>query len=270
MALFFIYYNIGHFLYTSKHRTGVSGGVMYAVSPIISIFAPLVAGYFVMTNINNLWITATVSFVVAYLLTYLQKDISINYKLRESLDSIRSTRIPILLEGIWEAILFAIIPIFTLNLINTASGYGQYLSYLAVVGTIAGLLIGHYSDKIGRRSYLLWPICITLSLSTIGLIYSQYSLLWWVVVTSVIQFVIPIFWNIITALVVDQGGDLKVIFPGREIVLALGRLLGLSLTYLLVINSLTHIALMLLSITILLIPFYLYYQTKVLKQYSYY
>ena len=184
LSLFFVYYNVGHFLYTPKGKTGVSGGIMYAVSPIISIFAPLLAGTLATSHINYLWLISFLSFGLAYALTYRQADFTISYRLARSLHEIRSVRIPIILEGIWESVIFAFIPISTLHFITTTAGYGQYLAYLSLVGTIAGLLLGHFSDKLGRRSFLLTPISLILSILTILLIWGSKSLPLWILVTS--------------------------------------------------------------------------------------
>lgn len=269
LALFFVYYNIGHFLYTPKGKTGVSGGVMYAVGPAISIFAPIIAGYLATTNIYYLWALSIASFILAFSLTFRQTDFSMSYNLVDSLNSIRSTRIPIFLEGIWESVLFAFIPLSTLHFITSLDGYGRYLGYLSLIGTIAGLLIGHYSDRLGKRSFLLTPICIILSLATMSLIFGLQSLPIWIIVTSTIQFVVPVFWNIITALMVDQNLDLKIAFPGREIVLATGRMIGLGFTYLCVKSDATNLLLITLSVVILLIPIYLYYESKITRRFLY-
>lgn len=269
MALFFVYYNVGHFIYTPKNKTGVSGGLMYAVSPAISIFAPIIAGSLATSNINYLWLISLLSFGLAYSFTYKQTDFRIHYKVLESLHTIKAIRMPILLEGIWESVLFAFIPLSTLHFISSPAGFGKYLGYLALVGTVAGLLVGHFSDKLGKRSFLLTPICLILSISTIGLIFGLKSLLLWILVTSLIQFMIPIFWNITTALMVDQNLDLKVAFPGREIVLAFGRLIGLVFTYICVINSQINLLLIVLALVILALPIYLYYQSKIAKRFVY-
>lgn len=269
LALFFVYYNIGHFLYTPKGKTGTSGALMYAISPSISIVAPLLAGTLAVNNINYLWLLALISFGVAFALTYRQSDFVVDYTLTKTLDAIKSTRVPIFIEGVWESVLFAIIPVLTLNFISDIGNYGRYLAYLSLIGTIAGLILGRYTDKYGKRSYLLVPISIILSILTLALIIGQQSLIAWVIITSLIQMVIPIFWNIMTALVVDQGEDLKIVFPGREITLATGRLIGLSCTAYLVSIGQVNIALILLSLVILTLPAYLHYQSKVLNQFHY-
>ncbi len=269
LALFFIYYNVGHFLYTPKGKTGVSGGVMYAVSPAISIFAPLLAGSLAMSNINYLWIICLLSFFLAFYLTSWQPDFQITYHVRTSITAIRATRIPILLEGIWESVLFAFIPLTTLHFISSPGGYGRYLAYLSLVGTVAGLLLGYFSDKRGKRSYLLTPICLILALLTLSMIWGARSLPLWILVTSAIQFMIPIFWNISTALMIDQNLDLKVAFPGREIVLALGRLMGLGFTYICIINNQTNVLLITLALVILALPLYLSYQSKIAQNFHY-
>lgn len=269
LALFFVYYNVGHFLYTPKGRTGISGGIMYAVNPAISIFAPIIAGGLAVSQINYLWILCILSFIIVFGYTSKPEDFSITYSLKESIKVLAPVRVPIFIEGIWESVLFAFIPLSTLYFIMSPAGYGQYLGYLSLIGTIAGLLLGHYSDKLGKRSFLLWPICIILSLSTIGLFFGLKSLAIWVLFTSIIQFILPLFWNITTALLIDQNLDLKVSFPGREVILALGRMAGLIFTYLCIMYSQQGLLLAVLSIVIMGIPIYLYYHTNISKKYAY-
>jgi hypothetical protein len=82
LALFFVYYNVGHFLYTPKGRAGISGGIMYAVNPVISIFAPIIAGGLAMSHINYLWAICLISFVVVFWFTSKQIDFSLSYSLK--------------------------------------------------------------------------------------------------------------------------------------------------------------------------------------------
>jgi hypothetical protein len=269
LALFFVYYNVGHFLYTPKGKTGISGGIMYAINPAISIFAPIIAGGLAVSQINYLWVLCVLSFIVVFGYTATPEDFSISYSLKKSYKILAPVRVPIFIEGIWESVLFAFIPLSTLHFITSPAGYGQYLGYLSLIGTIAGLLLGHYSDKLGKRSFLLWPICIILSFSTIGLFYGLKTLAIWVLFTSIIQFVLPLFWNITTALLIDQNLDLKVAFPGREVILALGRMIGLIFTYVCIINSQQGLLLVILSIVIMILPIYLYYHANISKKYSY-
>jgi hypothetical protein len=242
---------------------------MYAINPIISIFAPIIAGGLATSHIIYLWVICIISFTIVFGFTFKQEDFSITYSLRESFKVLAPIRIPIFIEGVWEAVLFAFIPLSTLHFISSPAGYGQYLGYLSLIGTTAGLLLGHYSEKLGKRSFLLWPISITLALATIGLFYGLQSLTVWIVVTSIIQFVVPIFWNITTALMIDQNFDLKVAFPGREVVLAFGRMIGLIFTYICVIKSQPGLLLIILSLVILSLPTYLHYHTNISKKYSY-
>jgi hypothetical protein len=269
MALFFVYYNVGHFLYTPKGKTGISAGIMYAINPIISIFAPILAGGLAVSNIKYLWLICIFSFLGVIFYTSQPEDFSILYSLKDSFKKLAPVRIPILIEGFWESVLFAFIPLYTLHFISSPAGYGQYLGYLSLIGTFAGLLLGHYSDKLGKRSFLLWPICIALAISTVGLIYGIKSLTIWIIFTSIIQFIVPLFWNITTALLIDQNLDLKVVFPGREIVLATGRMMGLIFTYISIINSQINFLLFTLGLVIMVLPVYLYYQQNVSKKYSY-
>lgn len=270
LALFFVPYNIAHFRSTPKTKTGISSGLMFAIGPIIAIVSPLTAGYLATINLNYLWLITGVSFIVAIVAVKYQQESVFRYNIQKSLAYIRPTRLLIFLEGIWEAIVLSFTPIYTLFFFSTPLSYGKYLAYLAVLGTLAGLFVGWFTDRIKKRSVLLYPITILLSLFTALLIPAINNLTLWVVINGLIQLVLPIFWNITTALVVDQHPKLEVAMPAREIVLGVGRLLGVTLTLLGFYLNQIQPTIIFLALIIILFPLILFYRTKIAKTHSYF
>jgi len=269
LGLFFVMYNIAHFKNTPKEKTGYSSGIMYAVGPAISIVAPLIAGILATLNLNMLWYASILSFLVALYTVRKQTNFRISYKLKESLEELKPTRVYILLEGIWEAVIISVIPIYTLKFISTPLGYGKYIAYLSLAGLIANIILGKLTDKLQKRSIFIYPVTILLAVLTIALSYSLFSIYAWIVITGLIQFLIPIFWNITTAFVVDKHANLETAIPGREILLAVGRILGLGITYLGFRYNYIQPTFIVLAIAILLLPTTLFWNTTIKNKYTY-
>lgn len=270
LFFFFVFYNIAHFGLTPKDKTGNSSALMFILPSLIGIFAPLVAGYLAQINIAFIWIISTLLFAICYYLVKSQSDFRVVYSIKESLAEIKSTRIFILLEGLWEALPFGIIPIYTLFFIKDPLPFGAYIAYLSLVSIIANFLLGRFSDKIRKRIVFLYPITITIAITTFLFPISTNSLFLWVILTSVLQLLIPIFWSISTAFVVDSHADLKKAIPGREIVLAVGRLIGLSLAFLsFTFEKQPKYIFLILGLFMLIYPTVLYIRTKIRRSHVY-
>jgi len=119
--LFFVFYNIAHFEKTPQANRGHGSALMFAVPTFIGVIAPLIAGYVTQTNIVFLWLISLISFFVALFMVNFQENFEIHYTIIAALKEIKATRTLIFIEGIWEALVFGIIPIYTLFFIkNTA------------------------------------------------------------------------------------------------------------------------------------------------------
>lgn len=269
LGLFFVMYNIAHFKNTPKEKTGFSSGIMFAIHPAISIIAPLISGIIATLNLNLLWIVSLISCFIALLTVSKQVNFSISYNLLSSLNELKPTRVYIFLEGIWEAVIISVIPIYTLKFISTPLDYGKYIAYLSLAGLIANLILGKLTDRLQKRSLFIYPITISLATLTTLLYFSLSNIYFWIIITGLIQFLIPIFWNITTAIVVDKHTNLEIAIPGREILLAVSRMLGLGVTYLGFRYDHIQTTFLILTFAILLLPAILFWNTSIKKKYSY-
>lgn len=267
---FFIFYNVAHFRNTPREKTGHSSAIMFSVGPIVSIGAPLLAGVMAKTNLNLIWIFSVVFFLIAFYLAGYQKNFTVKYEVMPALREIKSLRSFIFLEGVWGAMIFGIMPIYTLFFIKTPLEYGVYLAYLSLASVIANLLLGRVTDKIQKRSVFLYPITLSMAVITFLFAFATPNVILWVIVSGAIQFVLPLFQNISTAMVVDTHPDLDLAMPGREIVLNTGRIVGLSLTFLsFYFEKTPHYIFIFLGLMMILYPLSLFWKTKLKKQYAY-
>ena len=193
---FFMLYNIAHFELTPKNHTGFSSAIMFSVGPSIALATPLIAGLLAQHSYYYVWIISGISALIAMFFTSKQKDFTLKYSLKESMSYLQPTRIFIFLQGVWEALVIAIIPIYTLLFISTPLKYGIYMAYLSLMSILANLFLGRATDKIQKRSIFLYPLTISLALTTYLFPFTTSSLVLWIIITGLIKFLLPLFHNI--------------------------------------------------------------------------
>jgi hypothetical protein len=243
LFLFWLPYNIMYFSHSPKNKTASRSGLMFSISPLIGIIAPFIAGQLAEKSLTPILIGSLVFSILPLVLIRTIKPFYLNINLSKSWNHIRTFQIPLITGGIWEALVIAIIPILSLYFFPRPSSYGMYLSYLSIVSVGANLLLGHISDKIKKRRTILLPIATILLISTLFIPWAMTSIKRYVLVTSIIQFFLPIYWNITTALFVDRYPKFNVSFPGREMGLALGRFIGIGITYILFVMNIQNLIL---------------------------
>lgn len=268
---FFLPYNVAHFKETLKENIGHSSAIMFSLGPIISIIAPISAGLLTLIHINTVWI---VTFIIGFLVLFLatkQNNFKIDVNIHESLKQIKFTKWLILTEGIWEAMLFSVIPIFTLLFINTYLGYAGFVSYLAVIGAVANLIFGKLSDKIKKRAVFLYPVTIILGITTLLFTTTINNYSTWIILVSIINLIIPIFWNLSTAIIIDSVSDTTKAMPGRELMLAVGRISGSILVFLsLIYESQPKLIFIILAVAIFIYPIIMFWNNNIKKNISYF
>lgn len=270
LFLFYNYYNIAHFENTQKAKTGHSSAIMFSIGPVINFIAPLASGFIASVNLNLLWILAIASFFVMLYFIKNQEDFHVTYSIKNTLKEMKATRLFMLIEGIWEALPMGLVPIFTLYFIKDPLPYGAYLAYLSLIAVLANLTLGKFTDKIQKRSIFLYPITITLAIITFLFYFAINNLTLWIIATSLLQFFLPLFWNISTAMVVDSHSNLRLVIPGRELMLASGRIIGLFITFIsLTFEKTPKDIFIFLGLVMLFFPTILFWNTRISKKYSY-
>lgn len=273
LSLFFFFpiYNIVHFKNTSEGKIGTSSALMFSVGPIVSIFAPALAGTMAAIHFSLFWYLSTIFMILTLITINFQKDYKLNYSRLAVLAEIKATRPFIFLEGIWSALVLGIIPVYSLIFFKTPSAFGIFLAYFAAVSTISNLVLGKLTDKIKKRSIFLYPLTLILALTTMLFPFALKSLELWIFFTGIVGFVLPMFWNLATALVVDHHENLKDAMLGREIVLAIGRIVGLAITlFSFPFEKNPKYIFLFLGLSILLYPLILFYNQHIKKRYQYF
>jgi hypothetical protein len=270
MFFFFVFYNIAHFVSTPKEQRGNGSALMFIAPSIIGIIAPLLAGLVAQFNIIFLWIIAILSFAVSFYVVKFQADFKISYNLIRAIKEIKATRSLIFIEGVWEAMVFAVIPIYTLFFIKTPLDYGAFLAYLAVVSVAANLLLGKLTDKLQKRVVFLYPLTMIMACTTILFAVFKTNIVNWIILVSIIQFLLPLFWNVSTAMVIDAHSNLEQAIPGREFLLATGRVLGILIAFIsFSLEKSPFYVFLILGGILFLYPAKLFWNSKISKSFSY-
>lgn len=270
LFFFFVFYNIAHFEDTPELKRGESSALMFSVGPSISVVAPILAGFLSSINISFLWIFSGLFFLVCIFLVSLQKDFQISYTVKSAFSEIKATRVFIFIEGVWEALVIGIIPVYTLFFIKTPLSYGAFISYLGLVAVVSNILFGRFTDKIQKRSIFLYPSTILMALITFLFPFATTNIFLWTLLSGAISLILPIFWNISTAMVVDYDSNLRLAIPGRELVLGAGRAFGLLLTFIsFSIEKSPKYIFLVLGLILLIYPLNLLWNTKIKKNYQY-
>ena len=270
IALFYIPYNVAHYRLTPTHRTSYSSAILFSLFPIVSLIAPLAAG--ILANIDYLyiWLLSGLFFVISVTLVKWQPKFEIKPKLLADWEYIKATRWLVLLQSLWETMPFVVVGVFGLYFIQTPLYYGTYLAYLSLASILANLFFGHLSDKKQKRLIFLYPIVIIMGITALLFPLALNSLTLWLVVTGIISFLMPLFWNFSTSLFVDAHPEHERTFTIRELTLNIGRTVG---TFLLFLNFYlqekpTYIFYFLAAVMFTYAA-YIFYQTKITRRYRY-
>lgn len=270
MALLYVAYNIAHYQLTPKHRTSYSSAILFSVFPLVGLVAPLAAGFCAEISYNLIWILSGFFFLLSFYIIRFQKQFLVTIDLKSGFKTIKTMRLFVFLEGIWEALIFGIIPVFSLYFIKSPLYYGTYMAYLSLMAVIANLILGQISDKLKKRLVFLYPVTILMALTTFAFPLVVFNLVFWLILTGVIQFLTPLFWNFSTSMFIDCHPDVAKSMPIREWLLSLGRILGLALVFLnFQVEAVPHLIFFFLGFIMLLYPAILFYNTRISKKYHY-
>ncbi len=230
-VLYFVPYNIAHFRLTPGHRNSLSAAIMFSIVPFISFIAPLAAGIVAQISYNYIWFGSVIFFLVVVAMIGFQVDFEYRFNLKKDLVYLKPTWLIVILQGLWEPINFAIIPLFALNFVTAPLAFGSFMSYLGLVAIAANLFFGRLSDRLKERVRFLIPTTILLGLATMALPFALNSFTAWLVLGGVINFLSPLFWNFSTAYFVDRQPDSERSMAAREWLLAGSRVVGLILIF---------------------------------------
>ncbi len=227
-VLFYLFFNIAYFSATSSDKLYSSSAKFFNILGITSIVVPIIAGLLAALNFSFAIFFSLAFFIASLLVVSRQKEFVYSFSLGESLNKAYGAKKIIFLNGTYDALNWGIVSIFTLTLITSPLGFGSFFSYLAIVAVISNALLSSVAERY-KKGYLVAAgasLCVAGAVTFIGL--SVESIVWWALSNSILQFVSPLFNSSVLALSLESAEDKISMLPAREVLLNLGRLLGLS------------------------------------------
>jgi len=231
VVYFYLVYNSLFFENSPKDKKAFSASLYLFAGALLGIVVPLIAGLISQKfGFTGLFSASIAILLICFLMIKSLPQISFDSNLYLLLRKHRPVVVPLLVEGIRDAISLAVIPTFTLLYIKKPLPYGVYLSYIACVSAVASLFLGFLSDKYKKRTIFLYSSAIITSFIIIlfGLVSDLNT---WSIVTGLYTFIATINASFVITLVLDKIPDIKESMILREFLLGAGRTIG-SLIYL--------------------------------------
>jgi MFS family permease len=237
VVYFYLIYNTLFFENTPRDKRATSSGLYSFAGPFLGIIVPLIAGMMSQRfGLPSLFIAATGLIAICFLMIGSLPQVSFESNLSVILKKNHSLVIPLIIEGIKEAVPLLAIPVSTLLYIKEPLPYGIYLSYLAIVAVITGLLLGFISDRIKSRTIFLYPstILTTVAIVFLGLTHDLPS---WSIASGAFSFTAAIGAIFVTTAVLDKASSVKEGMIAREFLLGVGRIIGSTICLLFLLTD---------------------------------
>ncbi|MFH1312528.1 MAG: hypothetical protein ABIJ00_04805 [Candidatus Eisenbacteria bacterium] len=229
LVFFWVPYNLEFFSYATEKTHAYSGSVAIVIYPLVAMAVPPVAAYIWHGHGFALNMLISIA-ILAGLIVYVLKSSSIkfrrfDYRIAESLRSLKGYRTLFAVQGFWEASSFVGVPVFTLLFIGTELHLGFFFSYLGVLSVIATVTLARLSDRHRRRTAYLYPTVILAAGATIALAFARTTVLW-VTLVGLLSFTSIMTTPFLIAVALDAKVKGINMWAGRELLLNLGRALG--------------------------------------------
>ncbi len=153
----------------------------------------------------------------------------VQFHFSECVRSFKGLKSITLCEGSLHFFGGVIIPIYTLLFLKAELSYGFFLSYLGIIGAIAGFIISRSSDKSGNRQKYLFPLFFLMVMSILLLPF-VHSLFWWMIAVGLYFVLATISDPLRLAVSLDAKKSDIGFWSVREFFLNLGRVVTLGIS----------------------------------------
>jgi hypothetical protein len=229
LVFFWIPYNLEFFSFTTDRNRAYSGSIAIAIYPLVGLAVPTLAGYIWHSRgfTTNMWISVSIlaGTIVYMLVNKAIKFRRFDYRIRDSLKSLRRYRTLFFLQGLWEAANFIGVPLLTLLFVRTELKLGLFLSYLGGLSVVSTIMLARFSDRRASRTTFLYPAVIVTAVATMSLYFAG-TFFWWVLTVGVLNFAGVLTTPFLIAVALDSRVSGINMWAGREMLLNLGRSVG--------------------------------------------
>jgi len=230
--LFWLPFNILFYEFRKGDHAAL-GALYYSLSPMLSLFAPGLAGIIATSaGFPALYLFTMAILGLAFILTMRfveDKEYSVDF--RQCVKSISGLRTLIFMEGFAAAVIVqATLEVMLLLFIDKPAEYGGFISLVTVFAILSTFITAKLSDKIKKRRHFLLPVALLFGLSAV-LASQAPDISAFFIGFGLVVFFSRIFFPLPLALVVDNTKSLPESMAGREFFLNLGRFSGAILGF---------------------------------------
>jgi MFS family permease len=252
----------------SHENNATLGAIYHSIVPLLSLLLPAFSGSVAeVLGFDFLFMLAMASYAIAFVLTRIKfRKKTYRYDTLKSVDSLRGLRTIIFLEGFSiTSIISVTLPVMLLLFTERPVEFGLFLSLSTIFSVAASFLISNLSDRYHRRWIFILSSATGFALASL-LAASAPDIAIFFLGFGAVNFFSRLFMPISVALAVDKSKDLAATMAGREVLLGIGRVLGLAFGLLLMLYFDIQTALMLQGFALLLyIPVWELRARKILR-----
>lgn len=257
--MYWIPFNIKVQNATEKRESAFKSGLTSVVAPTLTAVITLAgAGLVEHYGYPFLFIAAAFMMILAYF--YVDKTgphFEIALSISKGLKSVARVKSLFYIQGFWEGFFWFTIPMITLSFTNSVTMFGAFLTYVAIFGIIATLLVARMSDKKRNRVAFIVPIFLLTAFFMV-VSYLATDFVVWTLLNSGIAFFSAMMAPFMGAVLKDKIEDVHNGVFGREILLNAGRLSACIVMAITILLGEFKISLLLAAIAIVMYVVFLF------------
>ncbi len=251
---FWVPFNIMYFE-LSKEMAATMSSIYFSLASLLGLIIPVASGVIAETlGFRILFLISAILFLLLLAAVRFVEKREYKYDFIDSTKETKGFKTLIVLEGVYGGGISAATTIITLMYFETPIELGVFLSMTTLFSVIASFIISKISDKAQKRKRYIVPSALGLGIATslAGLATSAVA---WFIAISARNFFATLFYPFTTTIMVDNKRNMSKLMVGREWLLNIGRIFGISIVlFCSAVFSTIHLSLVFLGFLILIYP----------------
>ena len=214
-------------LQTEKNRTFMTA-VYAGITSLLSLLLPPIAGYVAQQfGYTAVFLASVVLMFIPLCISFTMPHHELEFDPASAAARHKKLRSILLVQGIFDTISLAAIPLFVLLFIDSEIQLGFFLSYIGLAGVAGSFILAKIADKHHTRKVFVYPLTILLGTLLILLGFSAGNFYLFLVVSGLLSTVTVLMAPFFVTMVFDNYRNVTEAVIAREMMLALGRVVGM-------------------------------------------